>query len=193
MDIAPRVAHEIALKSKQLGPISNLAPFSALIISITLVVFFLIRYYVLEGFLIPRLYGKIYTDMSALNRRGFVNHHIAGVTKIIILIVAAYPFISVTFCAGRFETHFTKGSPVTMGDVLIVVAQMLIAMYIFELLYRSKLSPVAVLHHIGTILIGQTAIAISLKPLREQDAYIEFILCTVWGKFSLSFESELEY
>lgn len=192
MAIFSRHYHKIALSSKELGPISVLAPFSALIISITLVIFFLIRFYVLERFLIPRLYGSIYTDMTELNRRGFINHHIAGVTKIVILIIAAYPFISVTFGKGRFQTPFTHGSPVTLGDMLVIVAQMLIGMYIFELIYRSKLSPVAVLHHIGTILIGQSAIAISLRPVREPDAYIEFILCTVWGlSFPCSFSTQM--
>jgi hypothetical protein len=168
---------------KELGPISDLAPFSALIISIVLVIFFIARFYILEGFLIRHLYGSIYTNMSELNRRGFVNHHIAGITKLVILIVAAYPFVSVAFCKGpSFNTPFVKGSVVTLGDTLIIVAQMLIGIYIFELIYRMKLSPVAVMHHIGTIFIGQAAIAISLRPLREPDAYIEFVLCTVWGK-----------
>jgi hypothetical protein len=58
----------------------------------------------------------------------------------------------------------------------------LISMYVFELFYRPKISPVSVMHHVGTIVIGQTAIAISLNLVREKDATIEFILCTVWGK-----------
>ena len=184
MEISPRHPHSAPLGTKELGPISNLAPFSALIISIVLVIIFIARFYVLEGFLIRRLYGSIYTNMNELNRRGFVNHHIAGITKIIILVVAAYPFVSVAFCEGpSFNTPFVKGSVVTLGDILIIVAQMLIGIYIFELIYRVKLSPVAVMHHVGTIFIGQSAIAISLRPLREPDAYIEFVLCTVWGKY----------
>ncbi|KAJ5963890.1 uncharacterized protein N7479_003766 [Penicillium vulpinum] len=189
MELLARHPHSVPLGTKDLGPISTLAPFSALIISIVLVVFFLVRYYILEGFLIRRLYGSVYTDMSELNRRGFINHHIAGVTKLIILIVAAYPFVSVAFCKGpSFSTPFVKGSVVTLGDILVVVSQMLIGIYIFELIYRVKLSPVAVMHHIGTIFIGQAAIAISLRPLREPDAYIEFVLCTVWGAFDAVFE-----
>lgn len=180
----PRHPHSVALSSKELGPISTLAPFSALIISVVLVVLFLVRFYILEGFLICRLYGSTYTGLSERNRRGFINHHISGFTKIIILIVAAYPFISVAFCPGAsFQTPFVHRSKVTLGDILVVLAQMLIGMYIFELIYRAKLSPVAVMHHIGTIFIGQAAIAISLRPLREPDAYIEFVLCTVWGKY----------
>lgn len=77
--------------------ISKLAPFGALIISIIFVVYFAIRFYVLEGFLLKRIYGKTYTQMNETTRRGFVNHHIAGTTKIMILIIAAYPFIAVAF------------------------------------------------------------------------------------------------
>ncbi|EKV09731.1 hypothetical protein Pdw03_8421 [Penicillium digitatum] len=189
MGLLPRHPRPIPLTTKELGPISDLAQFSALIISIVLVVCFFVRFYILEGFLIRRLYGSIYTNMSELNRRGFVNHHIAGVTKVIILIVAAYPFVSITFCKGpSFNTPFVHGSPVSLGDIMIVVAQMLIGIYIFELIYRMKLSPVAVMHHVGTIFIGQAAIAISLRPLREPDAYIEFVLCTAWGAFDAVFE-----
>lgn len=177
--------------------ISDLAPFSALIISIILILLFLIRYYILEKFLIHRLYGRIYTDLSDLNRRGFINHHIAGATKILILLIAAYPFINVTFAKATFHTPYVSGSVVTMGDLLIVVAQMLIAMYVFELIYRVKVSPVSVLHHVGTIVIGQAAIAISFHLDREPDADYEFVLCTVWGislfylSLSLSFVSTI--
>jgi hypothetical protein len=62
-----------------------------------------------------------------------------------------------------------------------ICSHRLIAMYVFELFYRPKISPVSVGHHIGTIMIGQSAIAISLNLVREKDATIEFILCTVWG------------
>ncbi|KAB8271721.1 hypothetical protein BDV30DRAFT_143280 [Aspergillus minisclerotigenes] len=178
--------HDIsALETLKLQPLSKLAPFSALIVSIVLVVLFVVRYYVLEGFLIKRLYGSIYTNLSEVNRRGFINHHIAGLTKIVILIIAAYPFLEVVIGKSSFHTPYAHGSRVTMGDMLVVVAQMLIGMYAFELIYRTKLSPIAVLHHIGTIIIGQSAIAISLDLAREPDADIEFVLCTVWGAFDI--------
>lgn len=176
-----RVDNDTALRNMPLEPISSLAPFSALIMSIVLIILFLIRYYILEDLLIPRIYGRIYTELSELNKRGFINHHIAGTTKIVILIIAAYPFISVISGKATLKSPYTRGSIFIVGDILLVAAQMLIAMYAFELIYRIKLSPIAVLHHIGTILIGQAAIAISLRLVREPDADIEFILCTVWG------------
>ncbi|KAA8565558.1 hypothetical protein EYC84_009412 [Monilinia fructicola] len=156
-----------------LETISKLAPFSGLILSIILILYFAIRFYILEPILLPLIYKSTFTSMPLGSplRLGFINHHIAGLTKFLILLLAAYPFISVAFLTSSLHTPFAKGSSVTMGDILIVVAQMLIAMYIFELLYRPKISP--------------SAIAISLDLVKERDATIEFILCTVWGAFDI--------
>ena len=160
--------------------ISILAPFSALILSIILIIYFVLRYYVLEP-LLPIFYGATFTSMSETVRRGFVNHHIAGITKILILIIAAYPFIAVAFVSSNLHSPFGGSKYVTLGDILIIAAQMLMGMYIFELFYRTKISPVSAGHHVGTVMIGQSAIAISLRLVGQKDATIEFILCTVWG------------
>ncbi|EPE25459.1 hypothetical protein GLAREA_01371 [Glarea lozoyensis ATCC 20868] len=172
-----------------LQTISKLAPFSALILSIIFVVYFAVRFYLLEGYLLKKCYGDIYTRMNETVRRGFVNHHIAGGTKLMILVIAAYPFVDVAFGSAHLHSPFAGSKIVTMGDILIIAAQALIAMYVFELFYRSKISPVSAGHHIGTIMIGQSAIAISLNLVREKDATIEFILCTVWGAFDIISES----
>jgi len=179
---SPKGPHVISIPSQK---ISRLAPFSALILSIVVVVIFLIRFYILESFLLRRIYGSVYTRMDDTTRRGFVNHHIAGASKILILILAAYPFIAVAFVNANLKTPFAGSKIVTMGDVLIVAAQMLVSIYIFELFYRPKISPVSTGHHIGTILIAQAAIAISLPAIREKDATYEFVLCTVWGAFDI--------
>lgn len=107
-----------------LQSISKLAPFSALIISIIFVNYFAIRFYLLEGFLLKKVYGKIYTTMNETTRRGFVNHHIAGSTKLLILVIAAYPFIDVAFGTSTFHSSFAGSKYVTQGDVLLVAAQM---------------------------------------------------------------------
>ncbi len=80
---------------------------------------------------------------------------------------------------GEEDESMSKPSTRSPADLIF---RRLIAMYVFELFYRPKISPVSVGHHIGTIMIGQSAIAISLNLVREKDATIEFILCTVWGK-----------
>ncbi|KDQ08022.1 hypothetical protein BOTBODRAFT_59576 [Botryobasidium botryosum FD-172 SS1] len=165
--------------------ISKLAPFSGLILSIVLVVLFLVRYYVLETFLLKLCYGKKYTALDDKERRGFLNHHIAGATKFIVLVLSIYPFISVCFRHADFLTPVSETSIVTMGDLLVVAAHMVVGMYIFELIYRNNVSPIGVLHHAGTILIGQTAIVLSLHIEHERDATIEFLLCIVWGAFDI--------
>lgn len=87
----PLIDHHI--KSFPLTTISILSPYTGLILSVILCILFLIRFYVLELFLLERFYGTKYTRLNDIERRGFVNHHIAGATKIIILITAVYPFL----------------------------------------------------------------------------------------------------
>jgi len=107
-----------------LESISKLAPFSALIISIIFINYFIVRFYIFEGFLLKKVYGSIYTNMNETVRRGFVNHHIAGGTKVLILIIAAYPFIDVAFATATFHTPFAGSKFVTQGDILIIASQM---------------------------------------------------------------------
>ena len=123
--------------------------------------------------------------MDDVNKRSFLNHYIAGATKLAILIVAVYPFGAVAFGTADFHTPYIQGSVVTMGDLLLIAAQMLTGMFIFELIYRVKISPVSVAHHIGSIMVAQAAIAISIRG--EQEASIEFLLCTVWGEYAFSY------
>ena len=180
-----KISGDAHIKAVKNVPISQLAPFSGLIMTVVLVILFLIKQYILESFLLNWFYGDKYSKLKDSDRRGFLNHHIAGATKLIILIVGVYPFIDVAFRYGYLNKPYAPGSIVTLGDILVVVTQMLLAMYIFELIYRVKVSPISSMHHMGTILIGQSAIAISLSLDREPDADIEFILCTVWGAFDI--------
>ena len=122
-----------------LTSLSKLSPYSALTLSIVLVILFLLKQFVLDAFLIRRLYGDKYTRLNDWQRRSFVNHHIAGATKLLILIVAAYPFINVAFRYAVLHDPYARGSRVTLGDVLVVCTQLLVGMYIFELIYRVKI------------------------------------------------------
>lgn len=78
------------------------------------------------------------------------------------------------------------GLMANMTTVLLVINQFFIAMYLFELSYRAKLSPIAIAHHIGAIIIAQASVAISINWAHMQDATIEFILCLVWGMYQQS-------
>jgi len=171
------------IKQSPVSSISDLAPYSALILSLVLIVLFLIRFYILQRFLLQKLHGSKYTELDDASQRSFLNHHISGATKILILIIALYPFGSVAFGGARFHTPFVHGSRVTMGDLLLIAAQMLTGMFIFELIYRVNISPVSVAHHIGSIMVAQAAITISVKG--DEVSSIEFMLCTVWGAFDI--------
>lgn len=163
--------------------VSKLASYAGIILLVWLVIIFLLRMYVFEGFLLKRLYRTTYTQMNDTVRRGFVNHHVAGSIKIVLLVTAIYPFIAVAFGHANMRAPIVPHSRVTMGDMLVVCSQLFIGMYVFELFYRTKISPVSVLHHIGAILIAQSAVMMSLDHTHQKDSALEFILCFVWGKF----------
>ncbi|GME25359.1 hypothetical protein BKCO1_7100024 [Neofusicoccum parvum] len=165
--------------------VSKLAPYAGLILTICLVIIFLFRIYIFEAFLLERLYGKKYKAMDETVRRGFVNHHVAGTIKVVLLLSAVYPFVDVAFGNATMHSPFAGSKHVTMGDVLVVCSQLFIGMYVFELFYRTHVSPVSVLHHIGAIVIAQSAVAASLDFYHEVDSTIEFILCFVWGAFDV--------
>ena len=188
VDVAPTQGRgDEHIRHVPLSPLSKLSPFAMLILSIVLVILFLLKQFIFEAFLMKRCYKIMYTRLDEVSRRGFINHHIAGCTKFLILIVAVYPFIDVAFGQATLNTPYARGSRVTLGDILVVCSQLLVGMYIFELIYRVKISPISTLHHIGAIMVTQSAIAISLNLAQEPDATIEFILCTVWGKSFSSF------
>jgi hypothetical protein len=96
--------------------ISQLAPYSGLILTISLVIYFLVRYYIFEGFLLTRIYGDTYTNLDDNRRRGFINHHVAATAKIIMVSVAAYPFFAVIAGKASLHTTFSKSGIVTFGD-----------------------------------------------------------------------------
>lgn len=98
------------------GSISKLTPFTALILTIILVVLFLIRYFVFEAWLLEKFYGEKYLKLNEINRRGFVNHHIAGGAKILMLFTGVFPFIAVAFGRSSVHSHFPGSKTVTLGD-----------------------------------------------------------------------------
>lgn len=171
--------HLVYLKN---STVSNLVPYTQLILTIILVVMFLIKYYLFEKFLTKKLYGVHYTKLNERNRRGFINHHIAGIIKILCLVIGCVPVLGVTFGKLTLQNGFWGSHMVTNGDILVVLSEMIVAMYTFELLYRTELSYVAVAHHIGAVVICQTGVACTVDWEHQVDSTYEFILICWWGK-----------
>lgn len=161
--------------------ISILAPYSAMILTVIVVFVFAYRLYFIEKFLMnTKLYRAKFQALSEDQRRSLVNHHVAGTCKIILFITASYPFLSIAFGKSNPHTPYVNGSTATLGDVMIVCSNLFTVMYIFELFYRVNVSYISAAHHIGAIVIAQTAVAISLDFSHERVAVIEFIMCFLW-------------
>ncbi|KAM3502616.1 hypothetical protein MY11210_009011 [Beauveria gryllotalpidicola] len=165
--------------------ISSIAPFSGLILTVTCCVIALIRLYILDPF-IPKIYSReVLRDVTSAQLRSFTNHHVAAGTKILLVILCAYPLLAIICGNATPHTPYAKGSSVTLGDMMIVSSQIFTGMYIFELFFREKVSVISCAHHIGAITIAQAAIAMSINFGHERDAVYEFILCFIWGAFDV--------
>lgn len=172
------------------APISRLAPFSGLILTITAVTVYFIRVHLFEKWLMHTVaYKKKYEVLNEVQKRSFVNHHVSVLLKVTLVIVAAYPFIEIFCVRSTFQQLIDSEDPdtimVSIGDLLIVSSNIFTVMYIFELFYRSKVSVVSGAHHVGAVTIAQIAIAITFNFKREKDAVFEFAMCLVWGEFRL--------
>lgn len=177
--------HKPKIASIENQLLSDLLGYSGIILTAILALLFLIRHYLFEQFLFPRFYRRIWSKMEPETQRGFTNHHIGMGIKLFTLFVGAYPWVHILFGNADFQTPMAKHSNVSMGDLLLILTQLFCSMYIFELLFRSKISPISVAHHIGAILIAQTGTVLSLDLNHQQDATIEFMLCLVWGAFDV--------
>ena len=96
--------------------ISPLIPYAGIILVTSLVVFFLVGSIGFDRFLIPRMYGPIYKQLNFNQRRGFVNHHVAALAKIVMLVVGAYPFFAVVASTATLHTLMPGSKTVTTGD-----------------------------------------------------------------------------
>lgn len=161
--------------------ISKLLPYTGLITVVTCVVIFMVRLYIFEP-VAKKYYHEKYTCLDEVQRRSFINHHVAGSIKIFLVIFAAYPFIAVMSGAKSLHSPVSHHSHITVGDMLIITDEVFCSMYIFELFYRAQVSYISAAHHIGAILIAQSATVLALSPEHRQDGIIEFVLCLLWGE-----------
>ncbi|KAF2656052.1 hypothetical protein K491DRAFT_715745 [Lophiostoma macrostomum CBS 122681] len=161
--------------------LSSFAQYSGLVLVICLVIVFLIRSYVFEKWYMPRYFKDKYYCLDDHQRRGLVNHCVSILLKAVMFAWTVYPFCKVKFSKATFATPLCRGGTFTLGDAMLFSSQMFIAMYLHELLYRAELSMVALAHHIGTVVIAQFAVALTLMESEREDAAPEFMLCMLWG------------
>lgn len=164
--------------------VSDTAVFGGLIMTVTAVVLAFTRIYFLDKFLFGTLYRSLpKASLDDTQRRSFINHHVAAAMKILLVILAAYPLLRILAGGATPHTPYAPGSKVTLGDVLMVASQIFSIMYIFELFYREKVSPISFAHHVGAIVIAQAAVAMTINFDHQKDAVPEFLLCLIWGMY----------
>lgn len=161
---------------------SKLLPYSGLILTVCCVSIFLIRQFILEP-CIKRFYKDRYFGLDESQRRSFINHWVAGGCKLVLIVQSCYPAIAVVSGDYSLMSPYAGSKTVTMGDMLIITFQLFTAMYIFELFFRVHVSLISSAHHIGAIIIAQSATVLFLDPAHAKDAPLEFILCLLWGMY----------
>ncbi|KAJ8114428.1 hypothetical protein OPT61_g3696 [Boeremia exigua] len=170
---------------------------SGLVFAILLILFFFCRQYVFEAALDRGLiYKRTWPTLNARQKRGFVNHHLSFVAKTFVLLFAIYPFFAVATGHADFHTpmfghgvgfsHRSDGF--TMGDALYLAIMVVSVMYAHELAYREGISPVAVAHHVGVLVMGQLTLYWSASNKHQPDAALEAVLALFWGFYDLVVE-----
>jgi len=172
---------------------------SGIFFAVLIVVFFACRQYVFEAALNNGLiYKRTWPNLNPRQKRGFVNHHLSFVAKIFVLLFAIYPFFAVALGHAEFNTPYfghrasasisRHSNSFTMGDALYLAIMIVSVMYAHELSYREGISPVAVAHHVGVLIMGQLTLYWSASNKHQPDAALECVLALFWGFYDLVVE-----
>jgi len=162
--------------------VSKLLPYAGLILTVFCISIFLVRQYILQP-LIQRFYGDRYFRLDESQRRSFINHWVAGLCKLSLVVLSCYPALAVVSGTASLESPWAGSKTVKLGDTLICTVQLFSAMYIFELFFRKKVSYISAAHHIGAVVIAQSSTVLFLDPAHAADAPLEFVLCMLWGMY----------
>ncbi|ORY60018.1 uncharacterized protein BCR38DRAFT_460001 [Pseudomassariella vexata] len=145
----------------------------------------------LERFALRKLWRGVWTELELhgeeRRRRSFTYHHVAALVMFLLLCFALYPvYLFLISPESGLSTPIMEHNSkiVTAGDVLLTLSQIYCAYYIFELGFRTQfMSIIGLAHHVGLLLITQTALVISVNM--DKDATIEYYMCIMWGTFDL--------
>jgi hypothetical protein len=166
--------------------LSELLPWGSLVLCSCILTTVLLSN-VLERWLLPKLYPALWKSLSGSGqnerrRRSFTYVHV-GVTIMITLIVSgAYPVLSFLVGHARVSSMFLMNN-ITYGDHMFTLSQIYSAYYLFELCFRTRFaSAISIAHHIGLLIVIQTALALFGNLRKHPEAILEFYMCMVWGK-----------
>lgn len=164
-------------------PLSTALPYGSLMLVGSLLTIFL-AYRLVDNWVLPWVYHSVYPKLTRDHRESFLGHHMSGFGLAIVIILACYPAMGILAIKDvTFRTPLFSGSPVDFGDAALFLTQVYGTLYIAELYARyTSLTWLLVAHHVGLLLISQTAIALSARLEEHPEATLEIYMCIVWGK-----------
>lgn len=160
--------------------VSQLVPYAALIFTIGIIATLILRRYIFEDFLMLKFHRDVYLSLDQTTRRSFLTHYVAGTIKLIIFVLGIYAIGDFAWGSKSPRTPYAGSRILTTGDMLIIVCQLFCAMITLELYYKDRVGWITTLHHVATLIMGQTAIA--LTQSYEDHGVYTYLLAMVWGK-----------
>lgn len=141
--------------------------------------------------LLACLYGGTYTDLekagtakSERQRLAFVYHHVAAVLFVALFACGAYPIMQFICGQSGLRTPIRGDGGLTIGDMLFLLSELYSAYYLFELVFRARfISLISLAHHVGLLIVVQTALDLEAHAGHDYDTTKEFYFCMVWGTF----------
>lgn len=104
------------------------------------------------------------------------------------LLPAAWPFLAVFFCGRSLKDALFTGTAVSNADMLSVAYFAVIAMFLFEVIYRLNISPVSLIHHTAGCALAARQVS---AQVMHEDASTDsqFRLLILYGVFEVAFET----
>lgn len=158
----------------------------AWLVVIQLVYFAFVRY-LLEGFVMPRIFRKAYLDLTVVNQRSFISH-VHWLTVKLCLIPAVWPFVNVFFCGRTLKDSIVPNTSVSNADILSVAYFAVVSMFLFEIIYRLKISPVSLIHHTAGCALGAWQV-VEQVYLDDPSTESQLRLLILYGVFEVLFET----
>lgn len=158
-----------------------------IIVNYIIALWFLSRY-LFEKHVVPRIIGREkFKQMDEGNRRTMTNHFVNIFWKLSAF-CGLYPYI-MTVIFNKSDRTYMAYTRITYGDLLALDYMLFTAGFLFEIIYRSRISLVTALHHIVALFLSTLIAAMIVNDPRNQEAQAELKLIFTYGFFEVIFET----
>ncbi|KAK8036262.1 hypothetical protein PG993_008876 [Apiospora rasikravindrae] len=146
----------------------------------------------LHSAILPRIYGRLFTDQDDGHRFGFAMHHNMLVTHGLLILLSIVPTMRILVGDAFYSDPLVSGSTVTIGDYLVFIALAYCGGYLGDLfLYREYPSLLAKLHHVAVLLVALTTLGILGDVEKNRSAIVSSYMILVWYTWDMVSELPL--